>query len=66
MVSTYGFCTTHRPPRLRHFPTYAITYGPIAPAVGAEPSPHRRETVEYTVMGLKWYLGLLHRQGFEP
>ena len=33
-------------PRLRHFPTYAITYDPIALVVGAEPSPHGRGTVE--------------------
>jgi len=33
-------------PRLRYFPTYAITYGPITPTMGAEPSPHSQGTVE--------------------
>ena len=45
-------------PRLRHFPTFVIMNDSIAPAVGAEPSPHGRGTVEETVMGLNWYLGL--------
>jgi hypothetical protein len=31
---------------LRHFPTYAIMYGLITPAVGAEPSPHEWGTIE--------------------